>query len=323
MNKQIPQRDHWMDGTDTVSQLEQNASQIIIGLPAYNEEVGIGSVVLDCRKYVDEVVVIDDGSTDRTVPVAEEAGATVIQHETNKGKGGAVKTFFEYVGDRELEAVVLMDADGQHNPADIPSVIEPVINGKADLVIGSRYLNSRDGEETPLYRRFGQRILDYLTLGSRSGQLTDTQSGFRALSPDAIDTVELTTDSIGTETEMTDCALRNDLTVEEVPVSVRYDGIDGQTYNPFKHGFIVVNFALGLVRDRHPLLFFGIPGLLLVFVGGLYGTQALLIYSTTGEFYPSKVLFSGFLTLFGTISLFTGLTLHTISYKIDQLEQSG
>lgn len=294
-----------------------------MGLPAYNEEVGIGSVILGCKQYADEVVVVDDGSSDRTVSVAESAGATVIQHEMNRGKGGAVKTLLEYVTDVEPEVVVMLDADGQHTPTDIPKVIRPVLDGDADIVIGSRYLEAGDGDETPLYRRFGQRVLDYMTLGTRSGELTDTQSGFRALSPRAVEELELTTDDMGVETEMVNSAFRKGLDVEEVPITVRYKGIDGQTYNPLRHGLTVVNFVLMLVRDRHPLLFFGVPGLLMVFIGGLYGTQAILIYSSTGNFYPAKVLVSGFVTIFGSLSLFMGLTLHTITHKIDQMSEKN
>jgi glycosyltransferase involved in cell wall biosynthesis len=305
--------------TESVTPLVE-PSRVVIGLPAYNEEVGIGSVTLTCQRYADEVIVVDDGSTDRTATVAKEAGATVIEHDTNRGKGAAVRTLLAHMEGMDADVFVMLDSDGQHSPDEVPQVIEPILTGDADLIIGSRYLAPGDSE-TPLYRRFGQRVLDYLTLGRQVGELTDTQSGFRALSRTAVERLELTTDQMGIETEMTNRALREGLDVQEVPISVRYDGIDGQTHNPLRHGLIVVNFVLSLVRDRHPLMFFGVPGLLLVFFGALYGTQAIWIYTSTGNFYPAKVLVSGFVTILGTLSLFMGLTLHTMTRKLNQLRQ--
>jgi len=112
----------------------------LILIPAYNEELTVGSVVALARKYGD-VLVVDDGSTDRTSEIAQRAGAVVIRHPVNRGKGAALKTGFEYALSREYEVVVTLDADGQHNPDEIPLLMEPIIRGEADLVIGSRYLN--------------------------------------------------------------------------------------------------------------------------------------------------------------------------------------
>jgi glycosyltransferase involved in cell wall biosynthesis len=294
--------------------------EVLTGLPAYNEEVGIGSVILACQQHVDEVVVVDDGSKDMTASLAQEAGATVIKHATNRGKGAAVKTLFEYTRSMSPEVLVMLDADGQHSAEDIPKVMEPVLNGDADIVIGSRYLEDGDGDETPLYRRFGQQVLDYLTLGRRSNEFTDTQSGFRAFSPRAVEELELTTDQMGIETEMLDSALRSGLKVVEVPISVRYKNIDGQTYNPLRHGMIVAGFVLSLIRDRHPMLFFGVPGLLLLLGGGLYGTQTLLSYTTTGGLSLVSVLVSGLMTIIGTLALFVGMTLQAITRKLYQLD---
>lgn len=293
---------------------------LMIGLPAYNEEVGIGSVVLEAQKYADEVVVVDDGSTDRTAAVARRAGATVIEHEINTGKGGAVKTLFALARDRSPEVLVLLDADGQHVPTDIPRVARPVFEGEADICIGSRYLDSNVKTETPLYRRFGQRVLDVMTTGRSGPELTDTQSGFRAFSPRAVEELELTTDSIGIETEIIRDANEKGLGILEVPIDVRYKGIDGQTYNPLHHGLTVVNLALSLIRDRHPLLFFTVPGLLVFLIGSLYGLDGILLYQNTGEFYPAKVFVAGFLTVLGSLAAFTGMTLNSLHDKLANIK---
>lgn len=308
------------NGAESYQHESESDLGVMVGLPAYNEEIAIGSVVLAAQTYADEVFVVDDGSTDRTVEVAREAGAIVIEHETNKGKGGAVKTLLEIASDRLPETLVLMDADGQHVPSDIPHVAQPVLEGDSDISIGSRYLDSDARDETPLYRRFGQRVLDALTTGGSGQNLTDTQSGFRALSPQAIEKLALTTDGIGVETEMIRDAGNKGLETVEVPIDVRYDGIDGQTYNPVRHGLTVVNCVLTLVRDRRPLLFFGLPGLILVFAGTLYGLDGILLYQSTGNFYPVKVFVAGILTILGSVSTFAGLTLNSISRTISQLD---
>lgn len=295
---------------------EQVDYDIIVGIPAYNEEVGIGSTIHAAADYANKIIVVDDGSHDNTVPIAEAAGAEVIEHETNKGKGGAVQTLFERVKDESFDAFVLIDGDGQHHPQEITQVADPVRNGDADMVIGSRYLEQDKDDETPAYRRFGQQVLDTLTLGSSGQSLSDTQSGFRAFSPHAIRELDLSTNGIGVESEMIDSAAQHDLTMEEVPINVRYEGIDGQTYHPLHHGLTVVTFVLQLVRDRHPLLFFGVPGLVLMIAGALYGIDGILIYRATGQFYPAKALVSGFMTIVGTLGLFCGLILNRISNMI-------
>lgn len=302
-------------------QVEQTG--LLVGIPAYNEEIGIGSTILAAKRHADHVVVVDDGSADNTVEIAKQAGATVLQHETNRGKGGAVKTLLEFARSTECDALVLIDGDGQHKPSDIPQVIEPVLSDDVDLVIGSRYLEKDPDDETPFYRRIGQRTLDVLTTGRTGENLTDTQSGFRALSTDAIESLRLQTEGIGVESEMIDTAIRQDLSITEASIDVRYEGIDGQTYNPLHHGLTVVTFILKLVRDQHPLIFFGLPGLVLTVAGALYGLDAILIYQSTGTFYPAKVLVSGFVTIIGTLGIFCGLILNRISNMIDRIHEVG
>lgn len=151
---------------------------VIAGIPTYNEEIAIGSIVHQVHAYADLVIVVDDGSSDQTVPIARAAGATVIEHAENRGKGGAMRTLLDHVQstDAEPDALVVLDGDGQHVPADIPDVVEPVLDDECDIAIGSRYLGD-GGTETPLYRRVGQRVLDLLMAEqTRSRSLRDTNS---------------------------------------------------------------------------------------------------------------------------------------------------
>lgn len=330
MGRQIVARERIEEGgqaRDTlIKQREEIDSEIvkndlIIGIPAYNEETGIGSVVLSAQEYTDSVIVVDDGSSDRTTEIARRAGALVIRHEENSGKGQAIQTLFDYVRGHDFDALVVFDGDGQHAPADVPTVVEPVINGDSDLVIGSRYLGSED--ETPSYRRLGQRILDMLTGQTARMKLSDTQSGFRAFSPEAVESLDLRTAGMGVESEMISSATEHGLTIDERPIDVRYEGIDGQTFNPLQHGLNVALFILQLMRDRHPLLFFGLPGLVLTVVGTAYGLNTALIYQNTGVFHPWPVLISGILTIIGILGVFCGLVLNQISIMIKRLEKRG
>jgi len=290
-------------GVDSTSQ-----EGIVVGIPAYNEEVGIGSVVVEANQYADEVVVVDDGSSDRTVQVADRSGATVIEHAENRGKGAALRTLFDGVELDGGDVLVTIDGDGQHVPAEIEDVAEPVQEDDADIVIGSRYLDGDD--ETPLYRRFGQTVLDTVTPGGANGDLSDTQSGFRAFSPTAVEKMAIRTDGMGVESEMISEASENGLDITEVPIDVRYDGIDGQTHNPLRHGLEVLNFIIKLIRDRHPLVFFALPGVVLSLLGSIVGFDAVIIYQNQGVFYPTKVMVAGFATILGILSIFTGLTLN-------------
>ena len=318
--KESPDSNHGgvSDRETPASNAAELQDDMIIAIPAFNEEVGIGSVVLSSRRYSDEVVVVDDGSSDRTAEIANRAGAHVIEHGENMGKGRAVRTIFEYVRGRDFDALVLLDGDGQHVTEDVPEVAGPVIAGKSDMVIGSRYIDpSRN--ETPRYRRFGQRVLDTLTGQTARTSLSDTQSGFRALSPDAVERLSLRTDGMGVESEMIDSAVQQDLRIEERPIDVRYEGIDGQTFNPLQHGLEVTLFILRLVRDRHPLLFFGLPGLILALAGTLYGLETVLIYQSTDVFHPWRVLISGIVTIVGILGIFCGLILNRISTMLAEL----
>jgi glycosyltransferase involved in cell wall biosynthesis len=127
-------------------------------MPAYNESHVIAEVIMGCKKYVDKVIVVDDGSSDDTAEIAESLGEYVEKHEVNKEYGAALKSCFRLAREFHADAMVIIDSDGQHNPDDIPRLLEPLKNG-ADLVIGSRFING-NGKNVPAYRKIGMKILD-------------------------------------------------------------------------------------------------------------------------------------------------------------------
>jgi glycosyltransferase involved in cell wall biosynthesis len=205
-------------------------------LPAYNEEISIGSMVLSTQKFVDRVIVVDDGSNDNTSEIAKIAGAKVIKHLINKGKGAALKTGFKNVKDYDI--IVTMDSDGQHNPMEIPKIIDPILNGKADIVNGSRYINGQD-KETPFYRRIGQKTLDKATFLNSGINITDSQSGFRAFARHTISAFRFKSSDYSIESEMIRDVAKNGFQIKEVGIGVRYD-VNGSTKNPISHGMGVL-----------------------------------------------------------------------------------
>ena len=220
---------------------------VTVILPAYNEEISIGSVVLLARYYADSVIVVDDGSSDRTAEIAKKAGAEVIIHEANKGKGAALKTGFAAADDLGADIIVTMDSDGQHNPAEIPKLVDPIIKGEADMVNGSRYLNGLD-KNTPSYRRVGQTILDGATKLNSGLQITDSQSGFRAFSASTKNVFRFKAQGMAIESEMLADAGKSGLRIAEVEIGVRYD-VDCSTVNPIKHGFGVLFMILKFIKN--------------------------------------------------------------------------
>lgn len=218
-------------------------ASIVAIIPAYNEEEALADVIAKTSKYVDRVIIVNDGSADRTADVAIEAGAELINHPTNLGKGEALKSGFEAIDDDSI--IVTIDGDGQHNPDEIPIILKPIIEDGADLVNGSRYLYGHE-ENTPAYRRVGQRVLDIATNVSAGIKVTDSQSGFRAFSPKARDCFRFKDTGFGIESEMLVDAAEAGLKIVEVPITVRYD-VDGSTKDPVTHG---VGVLLKIMKDK-------------------------------------------------------------------------
>ena len=285
-------------------------------LPAFNEEISIGSMVLLTKKYVDEVFVVDDGSRDRTSEVAQEAGATIIKNEQNSGKGVALKNGF--LAAQDFDIIVTMDADGQHNPRDIPKLLDPILSGKADIANGSRYLNGLN-KKTPFYRRIGQTILDTMTNINANEKFTDTQSGFRAFNARSLKVFKFTENGFAIESEMLKNASDSGLKIEEVPIDVRYD-VDGSTLNPISHGFRVFMKILHDMEYNKPLLYFLVPGVVLTLSGIVTGLVFLDQYFHGKALNFGPTLLMMLMTLIGFYLTFTGIILHTISVLFKKIK---
>ncbi len=308
--------------TNGASKTNGNLSHghVVARIPAYNEADRIGSVVLQALHHVDEVVVVDDGSTDDTSEIAHEAGATVLKHLENQGKGAAIETLFAYAQANDADALVLLDGDMQHNPHEISKVAYPVLDGTADVSLGFRF---GDNTEMPAWRRAGKRVLDYATaLGTNSigakAELTDSQCGFRAFSRDAIETLEITEGGFGVESEMLVSAQEQGLRLAEVAISCKYEGVDGSTETPVKHASGVLQSLAQLVTRKRPLLFLGVPAFLTAMLGVGLGAWVVYQLSLTGGLAIGTALLSSMLVLAGVFTGLTALMLHVIPTSIEQ-----
>jgi len=216
--------------------IDFNTHHIVVIIPAYNEERFIGSVVLKLLKYPLTLIVVDDGSSDETAAIAQAAGATVIRHSSNLGKGQALNSGFEEARRLQPAAIVMIDGDGQHLPEQLADMVRPVLNEEADIVIGSRYLQK--GCQVPRHRVIGHWFFNQVTRAASGVSVTDSQSGYRAFSPRAYNAELFHCPDFSVESEMQFLAREHGLRVAEVPITIRYT--DKPKRPVWRHGLVVL-----------------------------------------------------------------------------------
>jgi len=284
---------------------------IVAGMPMYNEEETIGTVVTMALRHVDAVICIDDGSSDSSARIAEKCGAIVIRHRVNRGYGGALKSLFIKAKEINADALVVLDSDGQHETSDIPKLLEPILSGQADFTIGSRFINGGGGTDMPAYRRLGIKVITAASNLSSDLGIKDTQSGFRAFSRSAIERLRFDSEGMELSLEMLEDAHDKNLTIQEVPTIIRYDVPKGSNFTAVSHGFTVLSWALLSLSQKKPLLVLGIPGLGLLATGAAMGLN--LAQGVTGQIdnYIGTGLSAVWIGVLGLSLMATGLVLQS------------
>jgi glycosyltransferase involved in cell wall biosynthesis len=298
------------------SQLTPKVKKTIAGIPAYNKESTIGSIIHGAEEYVDEVIVVDDGSVDRTSKFAQRTDATVIRHETNQGKAAAVQVLINEAIKMDADVLVLLDADFQHDPDEIPLLIKPIVEDGYDLVLGSRKLREskvRVKGKIPFYRPWGQLVLMVCSRILARKRYSDPECGFRALSRNAMEAMKFEKKGFFVESEMIYLAEKNGLRVAEIPITEIYTE-DGSTLNPFKHGFGNLGKAITYISEKRPLFFFGISGALFMIIGLIVGAWVLYIaYITRSGVAVGSALIAVLFMVIGVINVITGLILNALT----------
>jgi glycosyltransferase involved in cell wall biosynthesis len=293
--------------------LDNSSKRILICIPAFNEENNIEAVVSEAKQYGEMVIVYDDGSKDNTSEKAKSAGALVVRNHVNEGYGAAIRALFKISKSHKADIMVTLDSDGQHNPQQIVDLIRPLMDEEADIVIGSRFLNSVDSEKVPKYRSFGIKTITRLTQVASYKNITDAQSGFRAYGKSAITQINLYEQGMGVSTEILMKAKENGLLIKEVPVTVNYDMKDGSTHNPISHGMGVLYTVMQFISLRHPLAFYSLPGIALLIVAAFYMNNAMELYSATKYISTNMILVSVGTAVVGVVLFATGVILYTLS----------
>jgi glycosyltransferase involved in cell wall biosynthesis len=296
---------------------------IVVGIPAFNEEGAIAKVVARAMRHADKAVVVDDGSTDDTALIAEQLGATVVKHERNLGYGAAIRSCFDAARKLGADTLVTLDGDGQHDPEQIPRLLQPIKEGVADLVVGSRFLDLRNTGETPRYRKAGIRFLTRFTEAASGIQFSDAQSGFRAYNARAIQTITPTEQGMGVSSEILMKAVEHSLRVTEVPATVKYSNLKTSTHHPFYHALDVAASVIKFTSIRHPLIFYGGFAAAALAVSTAFGIWAIDIYSREGRLVTNLTLISIAAGFVGILAFFVAVILFTVISVVREKERSS
>ena len=286
---------------------------ILVCIPAFNEGKVIDKVIKDCLKFSNEVVVCDDGSMDNTYEVADSAGADVIRHEKNIGKGESLRSLFKFARHSNHDIIVTIDGDGQFIPEEIPKLVKSIKENKSDLVIGYRF---DDTTEIPNYRRFGNKMLDKMTNMVEEISVRDTQSGFRAYSRKVIDDIDFKMKGFGADAEILIDAAKKGYRLSEEKITVIYDtGTKTSTKNPISHTGEVISSLVEITAVRSPLKFMGIPGIILMIAGLYFTINVAVTFSEIGYFSVPFTLIGATCLALGLILFLMSILLFSISKR--------
>lgn len=284
---------------------------IIVGIPAYNEEKNIASIIVKLKRITNKIIVCNDGSSDLTGDIAKELGVEVINHQKNLGYGASIRSIFLKAKEMNADMLVTFDGDGQHRIEDIQKVIEPIINKKCDISIGSRFLSEDSIDEIPDYRKFGIRMITKITNVSINEKLSDSQSGFRAYSKKALTEIHPSDQGMGISTEILIKASNKDLIIAEVPIRVLYEG-DTSTHNAISHGASVLLSTIKYTSIEHPLKFYGIASLVFLSIGIGFILWTVQAYTQDGKIITNIALIGIGTLIVGVVLVITAILLYSL-----------
>jgi len=282
---------------------------IAVGIPAFNEEKSIAGIITRLKKKYQTIIVCDDGSVDLTGSISSELGAIVITHKKNLGYGGAIRSIFLKARELNVDALVTFDADGQHRIEDIDEVLKPLIDDKADICIGSRFL--KNGSKIPKYREIGIKMITGVTNASTGLKISDSQSGFRSYNKKVLEKINPSDSGMGISTEILIKSKKENFRIMEVPIVVSYEG-NTSTHNPISHGTAVILSTMKFVSIERPLTFYGIPGIILFSVGIFFVIWTLDIFSESGRIITNIALIGIGGLVLGILCLMTAIILYSI-----------
>ena len=284
--------------------------KITVGIPAFNEEKNIASIIQKLSKVADTVIVCNDGSTDNTAKIAEKMGAIVITHQQNLGYGGAIRSLFLKARELDSDMLVTLDSDGQHRISDVLPIADPIIKNQADLVIGSRFLTENQ-KDMPKYRKIGIKMITTLANTSLEESVTDSQSGFRAYGKNILSEITPSEKGMGVSNEILMKASKKNFKIIEVPIVVSYEG-NTSTQHPLSHGVSVTLSTLKFISIEHPLKFYGIPGLVFLGIGLIFTIMTIQGFSETRQILLGPAVIGVGTIVFGTVLLMTSILLFSI-----------
>ena len=289
--------------------------KVTIGIPAFNEEKNIAKMIVKLKKIYDEIIVCNDGSTDLTGEIAENLGVIVINHKQNLGYGAGINSIIKKSKEIDTDILVTFDADGQHKVEDVIKVIEPIKNGDADLVIGSRFL-SKTKEKIPEYRKIGINIITKVTNAGLKKKITDSQSGFRAYSKDLISKLDISDMGMGISTEILIKTNSLGFRIAEIPITILYEG-KTSTQNPISHGTSVLFSTIKYTSIEHPLKFYGIPSLIFFVIGLSFTFLSIDYYMEVGRINPNVTIVAAGTTAIAVILLVASVLFYSLATIVE------
>jgi hypothetical protein len=237
-------------------------------------------------------------------------GAIVVKHKKNLGYGAAIRSLFLKAQELECDILVTFDADGQHRVSEIEDVIAPIVNNKSDIVIGSRFLGTIEGE-IPSYRKIGIKAITNIVNANTGKKITDSQSGFRAYNKKVLERIIPSESGMGVSTEILIKANKLKFRVSEIPITISYEG-DTSSQNTLSHGTSVILSTMKFISIEHPLKFYGIPGAIFLAMGLFFVVWTIQEFTESGRIITNLSLIATGSTIFGMILTMTSILLYSL-----------